>query len=160
MLDQNYPNPADQPTEAQAIELLFYGYRAFTAKPDALLAERGLGRVHHRILYFVGQQPDAAIGELLARLRVSKQALNGPLRELQQVGLIEAVSCDEDKRVKRLRLTQAGAALEAELTASQAKLLRTVLDKAGPAAEAGWLQVMVELAAADAEPPAGQEVSQ
>ncbi|KAF0814185.1 hypothetical protein IGB42_01082 [Andreprevotia sp. IGB-42] len=146
MIDQ-INHPLDR-----ALELLFHGYRAFTAKADALLAERGLSRVHHRILYFVGHQPDSTVGELLLRLRVSKQALNAPLRDLQQAGLIEALICGQDKRVRRLRLSTAGAALERALSDSQRDLLAGVFAAAGPAAEAGWWQVMAELAAADVPP--------
>ena len=38
-----------------AIELMYFAYRAMVAKPDRLLAGRGLGRAHHRILYFVAR---------------------------------------------------------------------------------------------------------
>ena len=37
----------------QGMELLFYAYRDFTAEPDAILAKIGLGRAHHRVIYFV-----------------------------------------------------------------------------------------------------------
>ena len=36
-----------------AMEAFFFGYQAFTAKPDEMLAKRGLSRVHHRILFFI-----------------------------------------------------------------------------------------------------------
>ncbi len=39
----------------EAIEALYFGYRAFTAGPDRILEQLGLGRVHHRILYFIGR---------------------------------------------------------------------------------------------------------
>ncbi len=39
----------------QAIELLFFAYRDFTAEPDAILANYGFGRAHHRVIYFVGR---------------------------------------------------------------------------------------------------------
>ena len=59
-----------------AMELFYFGYRAFTAHPDRVLDQRGLGRVHHRILYFVGRNPDTSVNELLSVLGVTKQALN------------------------------------------------------------------------------------
>ena len=40
-----------------SIEIFYFAYRAFTARPDRILKQRGLGRVHHRILYFVGRNP-------------------------------------------------------------------------------------------------------
>ena len=75
----------DQNTDArlqQAIELFYFAYRSFTAGPDRILLDKGLGRVHHRVLYFVGRNPRININELLQILGVSKQALNGPLRKL------------------------------------------------------------------------------
>ena len=65
-----------------AIEQFYFGYRAFTAPPDRILDQRGLGRVHHRILYFVGRNPQISVNTLLGLLSVSKQALNAPLRQL------------------------------------------------------------------------------
>ncbi len=70
----------------EALELFFFGYREFTAYPDGVLAKRGLGRVHHRILYFVGRNPGVTVGDLLGVLGVSKQALNAPLRRLMAEG--------------------------------------------------------------------------
>ena len=51
-----------------AIELLYFGYRAFTDRPDRILERRGLGRVHHRVLYFVARNPGISIQGLLAIL--------------------------------------------------------------------------------------------
>ena len=126
----------------QAIELLFYGYRAFTTPPDRILAQKGLGRVHHRILYFVGRDPDLPLKQLLARLAVSKQALNGPLRQLAEMGLIDLRSDPNDGRVKLLRLSRAGERLEAQLTGTQMKQLDAAFKQAGATAEAGWREVM------------------
>ena len=39
-------------------ELLFFAYRDFTREADAVLAEFGLGRAHHRVLHFVNRHPD------------------------------------------------------------------------------------------------------
>ncbi|SFN32907.1 DNA-binding transcriptional regulator, MarR family [Formivibrio citricus] len=129
-----------------ALELLFYGYRAFTALPDEILAERKLARVHHRILYFVARDPGLSVNKLLSRLCVSKQALNAPLRELQERGLVISVASEQDRRVKCLNLTEEGMALEAQLSASQHKLLSSIFNICGPEAETGWRMVMTALA--------------
>lgn len=128
-----------------ALEMLFYGYRAFTALPDAILAEKGLARVHHRILYFVARQPGLSVNQLLSRLAVTKQAVNVPLRQLQEIGLIIATTSELDRRVKCLTLTETGAQLEARLSASQHELLSSVFNQVGPSAEEGWRQVMAAL---------------
>ncbi|UXY13783.1 MarR family transcriptional regulator [Chitiniphilus purpureus] len=132
-----------------AMELFYYAYRAFTAQPDALLATRGWGRVHHRVLYFVGREAGLSVNTLIARLGVTKQALHGPLRELQEAGLIVATVAEHDRRMRRLALSAAGAALEAELSGAQRALLARVFDAHGAPAEQGWRAVMAALASAD-----------
>src|ERR1043166_3867909 len=128
-----------------AIELLYFAYRAFTDRPDRIVERRGLGRVHHRILYFIGRNPEISVRGLLQRLAVSKQALNAPLRQLIEMKLVEAMASAEDRRVKALRLTSEGARLEAELTGAQMELLSDAFDRAGGAAEQGWRRAMQEL---------------
>lgn len=126
---------------SEALELFFFAYREFTAYPDALLARRGLQRLHHRILYFVGRNPGLAVSELLAILGVTKQALNAPLRRLTNDGLV-ASTPGTDRRVRELRLTPAGAALEAELSGSQRARMDAIFAETGAPAEQAWRQVM------------------
>jgi DNA-binding MarR family transcriptional regulator len=132
-----------------AIEELYFGYRAFTALPDRILAERGLGRTHHRLLYFVCRDPGISVGELLSVLRISKQAANRPLRELEQQGLLAAVSDARDRRIRRLSPTAAGVRLEAALSAAQMRQLEAAFGNCGQAAEQHWRQVMAELRRAE-----------
>lgn len=129
-----------------AIEQFYFGYRAFTAPPDRILDQRGLGRVHHRILYFVGRNPNISVNELLTLLNVSKQALNAPLRQLIEMKLIVMDTAEHDRRVRQLSLTASGSKLEAQLTGTQMKQLQAVFDQVGAEAEAGWHQVMRRLA--------------
>src|SRR5215469_11327124 len=137
MIDLKTRDPAHA-----AIELLYFGYRAFTDGPDRILERRGLGRTHHRILYFVGAEPGLSVKRLLAVLAVTKQAINAPLRQLVEMRLIEAATDAADRRVRRLALTAAGLALEAELSGVQTKLLEAAFATAGPQATAGWRKVM------------------
>jgi DNA-binding MarR family transcriptional regulator len=125
-----------------AIEQFYFGYRAFTAPPDRILAQRGLGRVHHRILYFVGRNPGVSVNALLSMLSVSKQALNAPLRQLIEMRLVAMDTAEHDGRVRQLALTASGGKLEAQLTGTQMKQLQAVFDRAGIQAETGWHQVM------------------
>jgi DNA-binding MarR family transcriptional regulator len=131
----------------EAMELLFFGYRAFTEGPDRILEPRGLGRVHHRILYFVGRNPGVPVKGLLEILGVSKQAINLPLRQLMEMDLVVPLAAPEDRRIKRLELTAEGRGLEAELTGAQTRQLAAAFQAAGPEAAAGWRAVMTTLAA-------------
>jgi DNA-binding MarR family transcriptional regulator len=138
----------DQPEEQrllQAIESFYFAYRAFTAGPDRILQEKGLGRVHHRILYFVGRNPRININELLAILGVSKQALNAPLRKLIELGLIEVQTGSHDRRVKELQLSKTGAKLEARLTQTQMEHLHRAFARGGEVAVQGWQQIMLHI---------------
>lgn len=126
----------------QAIEQFYFGYRTFTELPDKLLAQRGLGRVHHRILYFVGHNPDIAINALLGILKISKQALNAPLKQLVKMELITVTTAEYDQRVRQLSLSPAGKKLESQLTDTQIQLLRQVFQQLGKETETAWLQVM------------------
>ena len=59
----------------QGIELLFFAYRDFTAEPDAILAQYGFGRAHHRVIHFVGRHPQMTVGELLDILKIKVEIL-------------------------------------------------------------------------------------
>jgi DNA-binding MarR family transcriptional regulator len=130
----------------QALELFHFGFRAFTEKPDRILEAKGLARVHHRILYFVGRNPDLTVSELLAILGVTKQALNAPLRQLQEMHLVDSRAAEGDRRQRLLRLTSQGERLERALSGSQRKKLAQVFEALGPAAERAWRAVMAKVA--------------
>lgn len=129
----------------QAIEHLYFAYRAFTELPDKILNKRGLGRVHHRILYFVGRNPGTTVNALLGTLQVSKQALHAPLRQLLAMQLIAMETAAHDGRVRHLVLTRTGARLEAQLSGTQIAQLRHAFERAGPEAQDGWNRVMAAL---------------
>ncbi|WP_242392978.1 MarR family winged helix-turn-helix transcriptional regulator [Anaeromyxobacter oryzisoli] len=128
-----------------ALALLFYGFRGVTAEPDRMLAERGLSRVHHRILYFVRRNPGLGPGDLVRILRVSKQALARPLKDLLVGGLVAAAPVPENRRRKALRLTPSGARLERRLSGSQRRRFASVFGVAGGDAAEGWRSVMALL---------------
>jgi DNA-binding MarR family transcriptional regulator len=133
-------------SQRQIMEVFFGAYRAFTAKPDEMLARRGLSRVHHRILFFIAHQPGLSVSELLTRLGVTKQALNIPLRQLIEMQLVDSAPAAEDKRKRLLALTPEGAKLEQKLRQEQVRTLQNVFGEVGEEAVAGWLRVNQALA--------------
>ena len=140
---QAMKNPAVQQA---AMEAFFFGYQAFTAKPDEMLARRGLSRVHHRILFFIAKYPGLSMKELLGYLGVSKQALNTPLRQLIEMNLVQSEAAEDDKRKRLLGFTAEGARLELALRREQARLLQRVFAEVGEEAVQGWLKVNLALA--------------
>ena len=126
----------------RAIELLHFAFRTMIAGPDRLLARRGLGRMHHRILYFVARSPGASVGELTRTLGVSKQALNAPLRQLMDESLVAWARSADDQRVKRLSLTAGGRRLERRLSTLQRALFEHAFAAVGPDVEHAWRRTM------------------
>src|SRR5918998_4342653 len=133
-----------------AQDLLFFGYRDFTAGADAILAELGLGRAHHRVLHFVGRRPGISVGELLGILGVTKQSLGRVLTPLVEGGLVRAAAGRSDRRQRLLSLTPKGEALERQLFERQRERVVRAYREAGPAAVDGFRRVMRGLMGPDA----------
>lgn len=136
-----------------ALEALHFAFRAVIARPDAVLADQGLSRVHHRILYFVRRHPGISVNGLLGILQISKQALHGPLRQLAQRALVVASPAPDDRRVRCLHLSDAGARLEEQLSADQRDRFARVFARLGQADADAWLRVMHALADREASRP-------
>jgi len=124
----------------RGIELMHFGYGRLLGAIDARLAAEGLGRAHHRVLYFVARQPDLTVSNLLALLGITKQSLGRVINDLSSRGMIEARTGRDDRRQRLLRLTGAGATFETELFELLRARMSAAYVEAGPAAVAGfWL---------------------
>jgi DNA-binding MarR family transcriptional regulator len=125
-----------------AQDLLFFGYREFTSGADAILAELGMGRAHHRVLHFVGRRPGITVGELLAILAITKQSLGRVLTPLIGEGYVAQATGRHDRRQRLLTLTNKGEALERRLFERQKECVMQAYRKAGPVAVEGFRKVM------------------
>ena len=130
----------------EAIELVFFAQRALVAEPDRLLARRGLGRVHHRIIYCIARNPGITVGNLCRVLGVTKQAVHQPLGAVVEAGLVARAADPANRRVRTLTLTARGAQLEEKLAGVQRTRFDAAFRTAGPAAESHWREVMKLLA--------------
>ena len=129
----------------QGIELLFYAYRDFTAEADAMLAELGFGRAHHRVIYFVGRKPGMTVSELLDILKITKQSLSRVLGQLVREGYIAQRPGTSDRRQRLLELAPKGAELERRLTEDQRALVARAYRAAGAEAVDGFRRVLLGL---------------
>lgn len=148
MADQTIQAASVPPGEEelrQSIELLFFAYRDFTAEADAVLAEYGFGRAHHRVIYFVGRNPGITVSDLLDILRITKQSLGRVLGQLVLDGFIIQRPGPRDRRQRLLELTGKGMALERRLTGRQAEAIARACAGAGPEAVEGFRQVLLGL---------------
>ena len=126
----------------QAMELLFFAYRDFTGEADALLAEFGFGRAHHRVIYFVGRHPGMAVSELLGILKITKQSLSRVLGQLIDDGFILQRTDAADLRRRHLYLTTKGADLERRLSERQSQRIMRAYQDAGADAVQGFRAVL------------------
>jgi len=131
-----------EPEIRRGIELLYFGYGNLTRSADIVLDGYGLGRAHHRALYFIARQPGLTVGDLLRLLAITKQSLGRVLGELTERGFVETSSGDIDRRQKLLRLTETGAALEGELFDRFRERLSAAYRHAGQEAVTGFWQVL------------------
>lgn len=147
MASPSGPNPLFLREEElrQAMEMLFIAQRNVAAQADPLLERRGLGRAHHRVVYFVAREPDITVAALLDRLKVTKQSLARVVSDLTAGGYLEQGRGLRDRRQRTLRLTDAGRALERELGQRQRELIARAYREAGAEAVAGFRRVMLEL---------------
>lgn len=142
------PTPSASPlflreTEIRrGVELLYFGNSHLTRAIDQGLAAKGLGRAHHRALYFIARQPNLTVSQLLGLLAITKQSLGRVINELTERGLIEMRPGDKDRRQRLLRLTPEGKAFESELFEALRERLSAAYASAGQGAVGGFWAVL------------------
>ena len=155
------PSPSAQflrePELRRGMELLYFGHSHLIRTADQTLGEHGLGRAHHRALYFVARRPDLTVSDLLGLLSITKQSLGRVLTELTDRGLVETRAGERDRRQRLLRLTEAGRAMESDLFEGVRQRMAAAYAQAGQLdrAEATWSAL---LAKAPADTPWRPEV--
>jgi DNA-binding MarR family transcriptional regulator len=123
--------PAREPSW-DLIELLFFAYRDFVGDPDAVLAELGFGRAHHRVLHFVNRNPGIKVADLLEILRITKQSLGRVLKQLIDQGYVVQKEGAHDRRQRLLYVSAAGETLAMQLAGLQTERIARVLAELGP----------------------------
>jgi DNA-binding MarR family transcriptional regulator len=114
----------------EIIELFFFAYRDFVSDPDAILAQSGFGRAHHRVVHFVNRNPGMTVADLLDTLKITKQSLARVLKELVDSGYIRQVAGPEDRRQRKLYPTKAGRELALALAEPQSRRIERAFDGA------------------------------
>jgi DNA-binding MarR family transcriptional regulator len=138
--------PSDRRGFDEAIELVYFAHRQLVGEPDRLLARRGLGRVHHRIIYCIAKNPGITVGDLCRVLAVTKQAVHQPLTTLIEMSLVTRTVDVSNRRVRRLALSARGIELEERLSVVQRARFEHAFRAAGRVAETHWRNVMGLLA--------------
>ena len=90
------------------IQLLFYAYRETFTDPKIILAKKFFGPAHLRSLNLIERHPGINLGELMFKLKVTKQSLNRVLRDLIKSKMIKQIKDEHDTRRKNLFLDKEG----------------------------------------------------
>ena len=90
------------------IQLLYYAYRETFSDPREILSKKFFGPAHLRALHLIESNPGINLGELIFKLKVTKQSLNRVLRELIKEKMIKQIKDDKDTRKKNLYLDKEG----------------------------------------------------
>jgi len=130
----------------EGVDLLFFASRDVSDAGSQELAEANLSRAHRRALYFIARNPGLSVADLLTILKVTKQSLNRVLNDLLEGGYVERKPAMRDRRMRQLRLTEKGTALESRLWAAQRPRLVRAFREAGPDAVIGFRRVLMGLA--------------
>tara|TARA_B110000444_G_scaffold248684_1_gene272841 strand:+ start:506 stop:946 length:441 start_codon:yes stop_codon:yes gene_type:complete len=109
------------------IQLLFYAYRETFSDPKLVLSKKFFGPAHLRSLNLIERHPGINLGELMFKLKVTKQSLSRVLRDLIKNKMIKQVKDEHDTRKKNLFLNKEGKAFFEVVYNSQKKRIFNAL---------------------------------
>ena len=141
----------------ETIELLFFAYRDFVSDPDAILARIGMGRAHHRVVYFVSRHPGMMVTDLLDILQITKQSLARVLKQLIEMGYIRQMAGAKDRRQRRLYPTLAGRELALALSEPQSRRITNALNSLSPEGRDAVMEAGNSTAPRQARRPSGSK---
>ena len=111
------------------IQLLYYAYRETFSDPKEILSKKFFGAAHLRALHLIERNPGINLGELIFKLRVTKQSLNRVLKDLIKLEIIEFRKDEQDTRVKHVFLNDKGKKIFNEIFSTQKKRIYEALLK-------------------------------
>lgn len=126
----------------RGMELMYFAQSTLARVTEKQLGEMGLGRAHHRAMYFIARHPDLTVSALLGLLGITKQSLGRVLNELVDRDLVETRIGERDRRQRLLRLSATGRALEHELFEKLRQNWATAYARAGQSAVSGFWSVL------------------
>ncbi len=109
------------------IEKLFLSYRDTFSDSKSVLDKYSLGIAHNKVLHILSSYEGITIGELLAKLKITKQSLNRILRDLIKIDLINFKKDSKDTRVKHVYLNEKGKKIFNEIFTMQKKRIYDAL---------------------------------
>ena len=114
------------------IQLLYYAYRETFSDSKEVLSKKFFGPAHLRALNLIERNPGINLGELIFKLKVTKQSLNRVLRDLIKSKMIKQIQDANDTRKKNLFLDKDGKIFFDKIYESQKKRIFNALKSSEP----------------------------
>ena len=127
------------------IQLLFYAYRETFSDPKEVLAKKFFGLAHLRSLNLIERNPGISLGELMFKLKVTKQSLNRVLRDLITSKMIKQIKDENDTRKKNLFLDKEGKIFFDAVYNSQKKRIYNALKNSNADSVVKFKQVLKKI---------------
>ena len=109
------------------IEKLFLSYRDTFSDSKSVLDKYSLGIAHNKVLHILSTYKGITIGELLNKLKITKQSLNRILRDLIKIDVIRFEKDSKETRVKHVYLNDKGEKIFNEIFSKQKKRIYKAL---------------------------------
>ena len=109
------------------IEKLFLSYRDTFSDSKSVLNKYSLGIAHNKVLHILSTYKGITIGELLSKLKITKQSLNRILRDLIKINVIVFKKDSKDTRVKHVYLNDKGEKIFNKIFSIQKKRIYNAL---------------------------------
>ena len=109
------------------IEKLFLTYRDTFSDSKTILNKYSLGIAHNKVLHILSTYKGITIGELLNKLKITKQSLNRILRDLIKIDVITFKKDSKDTRIKHVYLNEKGEKIFEEIFSKQKRRIYNAL---------------------------------
>ncbi len=109
------------------IEKLFLTSRDTFSDSKSVLNKYSLGIAHNKVLHILSTYKGITIGELLDKLKITKQSLNRILRDLIKLDVLTFQKDSKDTRIKHVYLNEKGEKIFNEIFSKQKKRIYNAL---------------------------------
>ena len=127
------------------IQLLYYAYRETYSDPKEILSKKFFGPAHLRTLNLIESNPGISLGDLIYKLKITKQSINRVLRDLLNSKMIKQLKDNTDTRKKRLFLDKEGRIFFDIIYKKQKKRIFNALKNSEPESVVKFKEVLKKI---------------
>ena len=127
------------------IQLLYYAYRETYSDPKDILSKKFFGPAHLRALNLIESNPGVSLGDLIFKLKITKQSINRVIRDLLKTKMIKQIKDDTDTRKKRLYLDKDGKSFFDTIYKAQKKRIFNALKNSEPESVVKFKEVLKKI---------------